>query len=256
MRRHLIIPDAQCRPGVPTDHIGWAAQALVDYRPDVIVVIGDWWDMPSLSRHESPGSLYMEGQRVVADIGVGNEQFARLVAPMNARCAQLKRNREKHWNPECHFLLGNHEDRITRAVREEPKMQGFLSLDSLKVPEPFVTHPFLDIVEVDGILYSHYFSNVHSGKAIGGSIDNRLNRIGRSFVQGHQQGFLYGVRQYPGKLQQHGLVAGSFYLHDEQYRDAQSNGEWRGIVVLNEVKDGGYDIMPLSMNYLCRKYAQ
>lgn len=43
--------------------------------------------------------------------------------------------------------------------------------------------------------------------------------------------------------------------HDEPYRDAQSNGEWRGVVCLNEVRDGTYDVMPLSMDYLSRKYS-
>ena len=41
-RRHLIIPDAQIKPGQNLDHIDWAAKAIVEYRPDVIVVIGDW----------------------------------------------------------------------------------------------------------------------------------------------------------------------------------------------------------------------
>jgi hypothetical protein len=43
---------------------------------------------------------------------------------------------------------------------------------------------------IDGVHYSHYFSNTHSGKPIGGSIDNRLNKIGHSFVAGHEQGLL------------------------------------------------------------------
>lgn len=254
VRRHLLIPDTQVRPDVPTEHINWAAQAILDYKPDVIVMIGDWWDMPSLSKHESPGSSFMEGKRIIADIEAGNEAFDRLVTPMLMESMRIRNNKKKRWEPECHFLTGNHEDRISRAVREQPKFSGFLSLDSLHVPCPFQRHPFLEIVEIDGVSYSHYFSNVHSGKAIGGSIDNRLNRIGKSFVQGHQQGLLYGVRQFPGKLARHGLVAGSFYLHDEHYRDAQSNGEWRGIVVLNEVREGNYDVMPLSMDYLRRKF--
>src|SRR4029077_11239935 len=105
----------------------------------------------------------------------------------------------------------------------------------------------------DGVSYSHYFANTHSGKPIGGSIDNRLNKIGRTFVQGHEQGLLLGLRQFPGNVTRHGVVAGSFYLHDEAYRGLQSNGEWRGIVVMNDVRDGQFDIMPLSLNYLRKK---
>jgi hypothetical protein len=255
-RRFLLIPDTQIRPGVPLEHLDWLGQAIVDYMPDVLVHIGDHWDMPSLSKWESPGSAYMEGARVINDIDAGNEAWDRITAPMEKEIARREHGHMKRWNPDCHFFMGNHEDRISRAIKAEPKLDGILSLDKLEIPNRWEVHPFLEMVDLDGIQFSHYFSNVGSGKPIGGSIDNRLNRIGKSFVQGHQQGLLYGIRQFPGNLARHGLVAGSFYLHDEHYRDAQSNGEWRGIVVLNEVRDGGnYDVMPLSMNYLRRRYS-
>ena len=255
MKRHLIVPDTQIRPGVPLEHIGWAAQAIVDYKPDVLVVIGDWWDMPSCNRHNKPGSIQIEGTRILEDIEVGNEAFKTLVAPMEAEQARLERNHDKRWIVQKEFCFGNHEFRLDRVVAETPQLQGILSRDAMITPKDFARREFLEIVPIDGIWYSHYFSNTLSGRPIGGTIPNRLNKIGHSFVQGHQQGFLYGCQQYPGKLIRHGLVAGSFYLHDEEYRDAQSNGEWRGIVVLNEVRgDGDLDVMPLSMSYLQRKY--
>lgn len=255
MRRHLIIPDTQVKPGDSIDHIKWAAAAIVEYMPDVVVHLGDHWDMPSLSKHELPGSLVKEGQRVAEDFLAGNLAMAELSAPMIGEMVRRELKHRKRWKPECHLLRGNHEDRITRTVAADPKLQGYLTMDSCISPPIWQVHDFLEMVEIDGVTYSHYFSNIHSGRAVGGSIDNRLNKIGTSFVQGHQQGLLYGCRQYPGSVRRHGLVAGSFYLHDEHYRDVQSNGEWRGIVVLNEVKDGDYDIMPLSMDYLRRKFS-
>lgn len=255
MRRHLIIPDTQIRPGVPTEHIDWAAQAITDYMPDVIVVIGDWWDMPSCSSHAKPGSAEREGLRIREDIDCGNEAFKRLVAPMEKEQARRQYQHKKRWDPVKKYLKGNHEDRLDRKLNESPELIGVVSCDDMKTPG-FDRHGFNQIVEIDGISYSHFFANTHSGRPIGGSIDNRLNRIGRTFVQGHEQGLLYGIRQFPDKLVRHGLVAGSFYLHDEKYRGLQSNGEWRGIVVLNEVRDGGnYDVMPLSMDFLRRKYS-
>jgi hypothetical protein len=110
MRRHLIVPDCQVRPGVDTTHLDWAGQAIVEYKPDVIVVIGDFWDFPSLSMHNAPGSKEAEGVKVKADIDAGNEAFERLVRPMQKA---MKRSK---WKPECHFLFGNHEDRLTRYV--------------------------------------------------------------------------------------------------------------------------------------------
>lgn len=126
-------------------------------------------------------------------------------------------------------------------------------MDALRTPG-FKRHDFLKIVPIDGIAYCHYFPNPYSGKPIGGTIVNRLNAIGQSFVQGHQQGFLYASKQYPDHVK-HGLVCGRFHSHHEGYRpeDVQI-AEWNGIVVLNEVRDGTYDLMPLSFSYLQRKF--
>lgn len=254
--RHLVIPDTQIKPGVDTMHIDWAAAAIVEYKPDVIVIIGDWWDLPSLSQHDAPGSKEAEGRRVKPDIDSGNAAFERLIGPMNTERARLVKNKEKQWNPRCEFLFGNHEDRLARAIFRDPKWEGTLSMDALKTPG-FNRNNFLRIVTIDGIRYSHYFPNPLSGRPIGGTIPNRLNHIGGSFVQGHQQGFQYGAKQYPDHVA-HGLVCGRFYSHQESYRPADvQDCEWNGIVVLNEVRNNGdYDLMPLSFNYLRTKFGK
>jgi hypothetical protein len=150
--------------------------------------------------------------------------------------------------------MGNHEHRLTKTISNDPKLDGILTLDALKTPG-FERHEFLKIVIIDGIRYCHYFPNPYTGRPIGGTITNRLNHIGGSFVMGHQQGFLYGSKQYPDHVA-HGLVCGRFYSHHEHYRapDVQ-NAEWSGIVTLNEVRNNGdFDLMPLSYDYLRRKF--
>lgn len=251
--RHLIVPDTQVRPGVPVDHIDWIAQAIVDYMPDTVVHLGDHWDMPSLSMHDGPGSAPMEGARYEDDVAAGNEAFERLCAPMEAEIARLKRRRQRAWKPRKLFLFGNHENRIDRAINNAPKWAGTIGEHHLKTRD-WERHSFLSRVWQDGVLYSHYFQSAHSHHAIGGTIDNRLNKIGASFVQGHEQGFRYGTRIQASGAIWHGLVAGSCYLHDEPYRGNQGQGHWRGIVVLNEVRNGDYCVMPLTLDYLCRKY--
>ncbi len=253
MRRHLIIPDVQTKPGNCGTHLDWAAAAVIDYKPDVIVVIGDFADMPSMSCHEKPGSKHAIMQNVKADFDAANEAFERFQSPIQKEMDRLAGGHRKRWTPECHFLFGNHENRIVNALNAEPKYEGLFGLETFKTPG-FERHEFLRIVEIDGIKYCHYFPQPYSGKAIGGTIVSRLNNIGSSFVQGHQQGFLYASKQYPDHVK-HGLVCGRFYFEDEHYRakDVQAS-EWNGIVVLNEVRNGTYDLMPLSMNYLRKKY--
>jgi hypothetical protein len=110
------------------------------------------------------------------------------------------------------------------------------------------------VVEVDGIHYSHFFQMPNSDRPIGGSMDNRLNKICGSFVQGHEQGLLQHRRPLPIGKTIHGIVAGSCYLHDEDYRGPQRNNEWRGVMVLNDVRNGDCDPMPLTLRYLCSEY--
>jgi hypothetical protein len=254
LTRHLIVPDAQIKPGDDLSHIDWAAKAIVEYKPDVVVVIGDWWDMGSLNSHAAPGSVELENARYQDDIDAGNEAFRRLVAPMEADQARRVRTKKKYWNPRKVFLGGNHEARADRVSKNEPKWKGIIGSHNCQTRD-FERHEFLKIVEIDGIKYCHYFPNPFSGKPIGGTIVNRLNHIGSSFVQGHQQGFLYASKQYPDHVK-HGIVCGRFYMHDEAYRPADvQHSEWNGIVVLNEVRNGNFDIMPVSAAYLQRKYA-
>jgi hypothetical protein len=35
--KHLVIPDTQCKPGVPLDHLDWANGYIRDKKPDVII---------------------------------------------------------------------------------------------------------------------------------------------------------------------------------------------------------------------------
>lgn len=251
-RRHYILPDTQLRAGVPADHIDWIAQDIVRRKPDAIIVLGDWWDFVSLSTHAAPGSAATENQRIEKDLLAGNRAFARLAEPIQAEIDRRVKKHRARWNPRRVFLFGNHEDRLRRAVERDPKWSGILG-DHLMLTPGFERHAFLSRVVIDGVLYSHYFQSSHSHHAIGGTIDNRLNKIGCTFVQGHEQGFRYGTRIQASGATWHGLVAGSCYVHREEYRGNQGQKHWRGCVVLNEVHDGDFCVMPLTLDYYARR---
>jgi hypothetical protein len=46
-----------------------------------------------------------------------------------------------------------------------------------------------------------------------------------------------------------------FYQHDESYLGPQGNKCWRGLWILNNVKDGEFDEKPVSMRHLLEKYS-
>ncbi|MFN9898134.1 MAG: metallophosphoesterase, partial [bacterium] len=95
----LVIPDCQIKEGVPTDHLTWAGKAIVDYRPDVVVNIGDFSDMPSLSTHDIKGSKYFEGLRYKKDVEVAKEAMQKLLSPLREFQQRQKRNKEKLYKP-------------------------------------------------------------------------------------------------------------------------------------------------------------
>lgn len=246
-KRHLILPDTQVKPEDPIQNLRWIGQAIKRYEPDVVVHLGDHWDFHSLSTWSGAGSKDKEGVRVHEDIEAGNHALEVLEESMGG------------FKPKRKILLrGNHEYRLTRFIESDPRLEGVLGFHLLndkdlgwEVVDYFRGAP--QAVEVDGISYAHYFANPNTGKPIGGTINNRLAKIGSSFVQGHVQGLLQGNVQYATGRIRHGIVAGSSYLGDEDYK-GMANAHWRGIVVLNEVKDGQFCEMPLSLNYLCREY--
>jgi len=251
--RHLWIPDTQVRHDVPTKHIEALGNYIEEKRFEKIIVAGDWWDMPATSNWNSPRE--QEGLRVADDIESGNRAMKLLWRAVTKRNKRVKASKHKQYRPEKHFLFGNHEKHLERLWESDPRLEGIIGYDVLDLERyGFITHEFLKPVEIDGILYCHYFANPNSGRPYGGMIETRLKNIGQSFTQGHAQSFAYGEREVPSGKRHHGMVAGAFYMHEEKYKGPYGNHHWRGVVVKNEVKDGEYDIMKISLDYLLRKY--
>lgn len=251
---HLVIPDTQAKPGGPTDHLQWIGDYIVERKPDRIIHVGDHADMQSLSSYDV-GKKSFEGRRYKADIHAANEAFNILCAPLEAHNAAKRKWRKPCYLPDRHMLLGNHEDRITRAVEDDAKLDGTIGLDDLNYTEHgWTVHPFLQPVELDGVWYAHYWAAPMSGRPYGGTAASRLSKIGHSFVMGHQQTLDYATRFLSNGQQQFGLVAGACYLAAETYKGWQGNAHWRGIVVLHQVENGAADPMFVSLDFLCRKY--
>ena len=244
-KKILVIPDVQAKPGNCFKYLEAAGNYIVEKRPDVIVQIGDFADMPSLSSYDK-GKKSAENKRVKKDIEAAQEAMRSLMAPIQ-RC--------KGYSPELHLTLGNHEDRIDRFVDANAELEGFLSMDSLGFKEfGWTVHDFKKVLMIDGIAFSHYFYQPNSGRPHGGTAASKLKNIGISFVMGHQQGFDFACRELATGIKQFGLVAGSFYEHEEGYRGPQANGHWHGMVMLHEVKNGSANICQVSLELLKQRY--
>lgn len=247
IRKLLLIPDTQVKPGVDITHLDKLGRWIADERPEAIVHIGDHWDMPSLSSYDK-GTARAEGRRIGEDIAAGNNAMQLLLSHMRRLQDKQRASKRAVYAPEMHFCIGNHEERILRYENTHPEVQGALGFDTLDLSD-WIVHPYRQPVTLGGTDFCHYFYNPLSGKPYGGSAEYRLNKIKRSFVQGHEQGFKYHIEAV-GPKRIHGLVAGSFYSHDEDYKGPQANNHWRGFCVLNNVHDGMYDLEVVDIDSL------
>ena len=102
--KHLIIPDTQVKPGHPIDHLRWAGQYAVDKKPDVIIHIGDHFDMPSLSSWDV-GKKSFAGRRYTDDVEAGIAAMEAFLEPIRIEQQRLITNKHKRWNPRMVFTL-------------------------------------------------------------------------------------------------------------------------------------------------------
>lgn len=241
----LLIADTQTKEGQEWPHLAKLGDFIIRRRPDVIVHIGDHWDFESLSSYDR-GTRRAEGKRVYQDIAAGNAAMDVLLHDLKKLQAKQRKHKEKLYKPRMVFCTGNHEERLERHVNANPELHGFLDYSHLNLAD-WEVYDFLEVARVEGILFSHYFANPGTGKPIGGTVQNRLNKIKESFVQGHQQTFQFD-KVYTLNRTLTGLVAGAFYLHDEGYMGPQGNRQhWRGCVMLDNAQDGDYAIEEIRM---------
>lgn len=243
--RIAVIPDTQVRPGVPLEHLSWCGQYLAKKQPDVIVQIGDFCDMSSLSTHELSGSLKMEGKRYKTDIDTSKRAMDLLMNPIASVSG---------YNPLEILLYGNHEDRITRAINADKKLEGLISLSDLCYEEyGWKTYPFLQPVTIGGVAFSHYFPSGIMGHPIT-TAKGILTKLHMSAFAGHQQGRDIAYAQRADGQDMTAIISGSFYQHAEDYLNPFTNNHWRGMYFLHEVKNGSYDEMAISIGYLKRRF--
>ncbi len=251
--KHAVIPDVQAKDGIDFTYLNNIGKYLVEKKPDKWICLGDFADMPSLSAYDV-GKKVFEGRRYIKDIEASKQAMEALLEPLWAFNLKAKRNKEKQYNPELILTLGNHENRINRAINDDAKLEGVLSTDALGYEEyGWRVIPFLDVIVVDGIAYSHYFTSGLMGRPVS-TAGACLAKKHMSCIQGHQQGLQIATAYKADGTRLTSVIAGSCYEHNEDYMSSQGNKHWRGFLMLHDVQDGEFDLMSVSLNYINKKY--
>jgi len=165
---------------------------------------------------------------------------------------KIKKNKKKPYKPRMVLTLGNHEARISRAINEDRKLDGLISLDDLPYQDWEVI-PFLKVICIDGIAYSHYFTSGVMGKPIT-TAQAILSKKHMSAFAGHQQGRNIAYARRADGREMTAIICGSCYEHNEDYLGEQGNKHFRGLYMLHNVDDGSYDECAIPLQYLKENY--
>lgn len=254
---HLVMPDAHAAPGQNLRRFVWfgklaeklGREAMAKGVPFRIVSIGDTADYSSLNYYER-GKAKSHGKTYPADVKAHEEAMALIMANVSPEVAAYA---------DWIWIEGNHEYRSRRYMNDNPELQGVLN-GAYDVMEAagWETVPFMEWKVLDGVGYCHYMQNPGTGKPVGGvNVARSLVLKGmRSVVVGHNHQLdTYTTTDVFGNPVQ-ALSCGCYFEHFEDYAGQSNARWWRGLCVLRNVKNGGYDLETISMDTLKEAYGE
>lgn len=235
-KTHLVIGDAHSDPRISNRRFDWLGEFILEHRPDVIVDIGDWADMVSLS-------TYDKGKHS----GWNNNFLKDCAAARDANTRAFGRiGRTKGYRPRIIRLQGNHDQgRIDKFVNDNPELEGLVSVDKLGLTDyGCEVVPFREVKIVDGIAYCHFFYDrdsrypLQTARAV-------LTKKVHSAAYGHTH-----IRDFAETVAADGRRVGVInvgcYLDPDRkgfgYAGLQGVERWwNGLVLLTNVDKGGFD---------------
>lgn len=239
----LIIPDTHAHPDYDNERFSWLGEFILDQRPDTIVCLGDFADMPSLSSYDK-GTRSFEGRRYRRDIESSLDAQDKLFDAVGQYNARQARNKKQQYHPRTVMLGGNHEEgRISKVTQMHPELHDTIDIRDLAFGLYWKEYiPYKEIGFVEGFALSHYFVSGLMGRPIGGenAAKSLLAKQGMSCIAGHSHLLDFAVRTRADGKKMMGLVGGC-YVHPEMVEGWNANTAslwWNGVTLLEAVEDG------------------
>ena len=244
----LIIPDPHANPDYDNDRFKALGKFIMHEKPEVIVCLGDMADLPSLSSYDR-GTKGFEGRRYRKDVEATHEAQVLLFWPMAKYNERQRKNGKKQYRPDLYMCLGNHDDRINRAVNSQAELEGTIGIEDLHYEDfgpgmGWKVIPFKECLTIQGITFSHYFTTGVSGRPIS-SVHlghTLISKLHCSAVQGHSHLYNHAEHTRPDGQKIFGVSAGCYSHPDysESWCKDTEHQWWRGVVILDGLDGEGY----------------
>ena len=253
----VVFSCAHADPSVSNERFNWLGEFLYDLKPDYVIDLGDGADMRSLNSFDDRNPEAICAQSYEKDIDHYLDAQERI---------RWKFRHHKRKRPAYIGFEGNHENRIKKALKHNPRLEGEkrgVSFRHLETDRWFDEYHSYEnsapsIADYDGVSYAHFFSSGNLGSAMSGihHANGLLAHRYHSSTCGHSH-----KRDLKFKDSSHprgviGLVAGCYKGAAESWAGQANKEWWSGIVVKREVEGGMYDPEFISTNRLKGMYGQ
>jgi len=251
MTTHLIIPDTHAHYQHHNKRAEYLGHLINDIKPDVVIHLGDSADMPSLSGYDK-GRKSFQGRTYRADIDAHLD--------FNDRLWSIVKSAKKRL-PRRIFLVGNHEERINKAINMQPELEGAIGMQDLELERYYdEVIPYEGgtpgTIALDGIHYAHYHVSGLMGRPVGGEHPaySLVTKRFTSCTAGHSHLADLCYRTSSDGRKIIGCVAGVYQDYDSDWAGNVNRLWWRGVVVKRNVSNGTYNPQFISLETLKREY--
>lgn len=241
----LVVGDAHVDDTQRLDRFTLCNRFIHKYRPDAVVLIGDFLSLNCLSAWDQNKRKAMEGKRYAKELKAGNDALNMMQEGTSAL--------DISWV----YLEGNHEDRLTRYVNIDPTFEGAVGIEkdlSLK-DRGFSWVPYKTVLNIRGINFCHVPLS-GNGRAISNPnvCQKALRLFAGSVVFGHTHTLDVACEHRHGsKHLAQALSVGCFFEHVDEYALGAKTDYWRGLVLLDAYKPERFDIHTYSLGNLRRE---
>ncbi len=254
----LPIGDTHTHPGDNSKRLQALGNYIVDKKPDVIVIMGDWFDFDSISKFNEPGSITREGMRLRKELDVGAMGYKIMLHELSYYNKQQAKHKHKQYLPEVIFLKGNHEFRLDKLAENNAIFSGAFSIEKeLNQVYPTTMVEYGEYIDIDGILFTHI--PFKAGRPLASVVNTTgatLDLVDKSVIFGHTHRLEVKEKRRAGSYNLiRAINVGCLFENIPNYAKNDNPAWWKGLVPITSYGKGEFDFSTLSMTQLKKQYA-
>ena len=165
IKKVIILPDVHMTDICPKDYLP-VKKFIKQFKPDEIILLGDFMDVSSLSAWDYDKKRLMEGKRFKKELDRSNKELDFL----------------QQYTKKIIYLEGNHEDRINRYLDKNPEMEGLIEVEEhLELRSRKIKFIKMnDLYKLGDMYFTHgMYTNLHHAR-------KHLQTLGCNICYGHQ----------------------------------------------------------------------